>query len=175
MISGRVKTQSPLARGTSFLCLLCLLLGGSHPLHSQPAPDAAQFPLLSDDERLKRMISLEEKGTTMSELLKRLSTKELTLIADKSCAEQKLHIHLKNRSLQTLMTALADLLPALWHFKPEDRSYVIEMQPSAVQRRSKWWKLYLEERDKALAKMQNLVYAKFRQAPYRRRPSDPRP
>jgi len=118
------------------------------------------------------MISLDEKGTSLEDLLKILNSKEVALIADKSCAAQKLHLRLKKRPLRTLMLSLAELLPGQWRLR-EDKSYVLELKPSAVQRRTTWWRLYLEERDRALTEVRQLVFKKFREAPYRRRANNP--
>lgn len=74
-----------------------------------------QSPPIPNDTRLERKISLDEVGINLEELLQKVSANGLTLKADPSCANQKLQLRLKQRSLRALMQSLAEWMPGEWH------------------------------------------------------------
>src|SRR5262249_441710 len=108
---------SAIARGfialwTLIICLYCPVSSKtSPPPPPQTPPVSIPDTHLAQDARLDLPVSLDEIGTSMEDLLKKVSRKGLTLRAGRNCSAQKLQIRLKNRPLRTLMLALAELLP----------------------------------------------------------------
>jgi len=131
---------------------------------------------LEKDTRLARVLSVDEMGTPLEELLQRISHESgIPLRCGRSCASQRLQIRLKERSLRALMEALAQLLPGAWTPLADAKGYRLEMDPKAVTRRERWWRLFLEERERALAAQRAHVLRKMREKPYYRKPGDPNP
>jgi hypothetical protein len=163
---------------TMALCLLSPISSNAaapaYPTKSPSTPSASSV-LPAEDARLNRPISLDEVGTPLKAVLNKISRKGLILTADRTCAAQKLHLRLKQRPLRTLMSALAQLLPGQWEQLEEKQGYRLTMQPSAVRRRTEWWRLFLGERERALAEMRSQVLQSIRKVPYRRRLGDPNP
>ncbi len=134
-----------------------------------------QSPPIPNDTRLERKISLDEVGINLEELLQKVSANGLTLKADPSCANQKLQLRLKQRSLRALMQSLAEWMPGEWHALSDNTGYKLYMAPAAAQRRQRWWDLFLSQREQALAGLREQVLQHLRAKPFRRQPNDPNP
>ncbi len=117
---------------------------------------------LTQDARLNRLVTFEKIGTPLGELLRSLNNKELTLSVNRTCDGQKLQVRLKQRSLRTLMQALAELMPGEWTAKEDGSGYLFRMTNQAVTRRQRWWELFLSEREKALAAQRAWVLQNLR-------------
>jgi hypothetical protein len=132
---------------------------------AQNKTDTSPQISLPPDARLERQVSVSETGIPLEELLNRLSDKNLSLTCSRSNAPWKLHLRLKDRSLRTLMQALAELLPGEWIVQPDGSGYRLDMERKATERRARWWELFLGERDKALAAQRQKVLAALRRPP----------
>lgn len=75
---------------------------------------------------------------------------ELVLTCDTDCAEQKLQLRVNDRPLWQIMEAVARLLPGTWKRSPKEASYTLLMDSSWVQRRRRWWDLFVKEHARAL-------------------------
>ena len=138
---------------------------------------------LAQDSRLDRPISLDVISVPLDEVLKTESLDKSTetmedghrflLTAAPDCADLKLQARLNNRPLRTLMTALAEMVPGVWTRTPH--GYQLAMTKQAVNARSEWWRLFLGEREKALALQRQAVLAAMQTTAYRRKASDPDP
>src|SRR5579884_1705022 len=159
----------------SIACLVLLLVPVSASLASPPTPAPTPAANPMEDVRLKRTISLDEIGTPLYELLRKLSNDGLVLTCARDCQELKLQIHLKQRPLSALMAALAELTPGAWEPLPDNRGYRLEMEFNAISRRKRWWELFLGERERALAAQRDHILQTMRSQPYRRKPGDPNP
>ncbi len=111
------------------------------------------------DSRLQRVISLDVEGVSLRELCDQFSDKALELSVGSETSALRLQIVLKNRPLLTLMKAIADLAPGTWEPVAKGHGYVFHMSEEAVKRRSTWWKIYLSERDAAIAAQRRFVLA----------------
>lgn len=118
---------------------------------------------LESDTRLKQQITLDEVGTPLKDVLKKLSKQGLALTCGSSCAEQKVQIRLKKRPLSVLMQSLAELMPGTWLPLPSKSGYSLNMTDTAVRYRANWWELFLSERDRAIAAQRAHVLAKMRE------------
>lgn len=128
---------------------------------------------LAGDARLQRAVRVDEAGVSLEELLATFSTQDLTLSSTPSCKEQKLQIRLNDRPLRTLMEAVADLLPGQWKSVPGG-GYLLEMDAEAVRRRDRWWRLFLGERERALAAQRARALHVMRETPPEIKPDEPR-
>ncbi|HZO89352.1 MAG TPA: hypothetical protein VFB38_13565 [Chthonomonadaceae bacterium] len=123
---------------------------------------------MAADARLQRQVTVEETGIALDALLQKLSAKDLTLTCSRSCASQKLQVRLVGRPLRTLLEALAQLLPGAWEPLPDKQGYRLEMSAQAVHRREEWWRLFLAERQAALAAQSAFLLAEMRATPNER-------
>ena len=124
-----------------------------------------QKQMLDGDQRLERPITLDLISVPLDEVLQKESvdkstdkiedTNRFLLTAAANCADLKLQVRLDNRPLRTLMGALAEMLPGTWTRTPH--GYQISMTKQAAADRTEWWKLFLGEREKALALQQQAV------------------
>lgn len=141
----------------------------------EPLPNS----LPAEDARLDRPVTLDEISVPLDELLREVSREEggdrLRLEAGADCADLKVQVRLNQRPLRVLMRALAEMLPGAWRRDDVRGGYRLEMNRVAVDRRAEWWRLFLGEREKALAAQKLAALDAMRQEPYRRRPSDPDP
>jgi beta-lactamase class A len=130
---------------------------------------------LPEDHRLERMVTVNQIGIPLIELLQQVSSKELELSCSRQCAQQKLQIRLKDRKLRSLMEGLAELMPGEWKSLLDKSGYRFEMDEEAVRRRDRWWKLFLNERERAMAARRRHVLEIMRSEPFRRNPGEPNP
>ena len=150
------------------------------------APDqkeAAQKKMLDADSRLDRPISLDVISVPLGEVLKQESLdkstdktedgKRFLLTAAPDCADLKMQIRLNNRPLRMLMTALGQMVPGVW--TPTEHGYQLSMTRQAADARSEWWRLFLGEREKALAVQRQAVLAAMQTKARRRQLDDPEP
>jgi hypothetical protein len=154
---------------TTRLCfprrLVLLFLGVyllSGPFRSNAAPPSPQG-LFQEDKRLDQKVTVEEVGISLGELLTKLSRPDLTLKAGRSCTEQKLQLRLKNRPIRVLMQSLTQLLPGVWEPLNDKQGYELHLTPTAIRQREEWWKLYQDEREKAMAELRKQVLQQMRQ------------
>ncbi len=157
----------------------------------------SQKQMLDADKRLDRLISLDVISVPLDEVLQKQSVNKntdikpsadkndkkgdaapadvdkLVLTASHNCEALKLQIRLNRRPLRTLMTALAEMLPGQWT-RTKD-GYNLSMTDKAVIARSEWWRLFLGEREKALAAQRQAVLAAMQTKARRRQADDPEP
>lgn len=166
----------------AFLWLICVLSVASSaadPASAPPTPTLAFFDrpqsvsLLRSDARLDRRITLDEVGTPLAAVLDKIGNAELPLTAGSACAEQKLQVRLKDRPVRALMEALAQLLPGTW--KPSGKGYRLEEDQKAVDYQARWWQLYMQERERALATLRRAILDGMRQPPFVPKPDAPDP
>ena len=153
------------------------------PAPAVVSPTLTQKQTLASDNRLDRLISLDVISVPMNEVLQKESIDKSTetmedghrflLTATPDCADLKLQIRLNNRPLRTLMTALAQMVPGVWTRAPH--GYQFAMTKGAVTARAEWWRLFLGEREKALAVQRKAVLTAMQTKSYRRKASDPDP
>ncbi len=136
---------------------------------------AATKPRLAEDPRLERTVTVDDIGIPLEELLQKVGSKELELACSRQCAQQKLQVRLKARPLRRLMEGLAELVPGEWKTLENKSGYRFEMDEEAIRLRERWWKLFLSERDRAIAGMEQRVLQAMRSEPFRRKPGDPNP
>lgn len=130
------------------------------PLYADTLPSSPQS--LSSDVLLTRNVTVDETGISLSDLLKKIEGTQVILTADGVCQDQKLQLHLVKRPLYGIMAALAQFLPGQWIKKTGTEEYQLVMDPTAVARRTKWWYLYLNERQKALTAQRQLILKQMR-------------
>ena len=148
-----------------------------------PPPAFGQKQMLAQDPRLDRVVSLDVISVPLGEVLQQESLDKSTekmedghrflLTAAPDCADLKLQIRLNARPLRTLMTALAEMLPGTWTRTPH--GYQLSMTEQAADARAEWWRLFLGEREKALALQRKAVLAAMQTKAQRRKASDPDP
>ncbi len=169
------------------------------PAASSPAPGPSlalsqkealsQKQMLDADKRLDRPVTLDVISVPLDEVLQKQSVDKsadtkpaadkkgdpdrLVLTASHNCADLKLQIRLNHRPLRTLMQALAEMLPGAWTRTRE--GYNLSLTDKAVLARAEWWRLFLGEREKALALQRQAVLAAMQTKGYRRKDSDPDP
>lgn len=119
--------------------------------------------ILETDTRLKQTITLDEVGIPLQEVLKKVSSKGLIITCGSSCAEQKIHIRLKNRPLFVLMQSLAELMPGKWLVMSDKSGYKLNMTDEAVRYRARWWELFTREQERAIAAQRAYVLDKMRE------------
>lgn len=147
------------------------------------SPGLTQKQMLDGDTRLDRPVTLDVISVPLGEVLQKESLDKSTetmedghrflLTAASDCADLKLQVRLNNRPLRTLMTALAQMLPGVWTRNPH--GYQLAMTKQAADARAEWWRLFLGEREKALAIQRRAVLAAMQTKGYRRKDSDPDP
>ncbi len=157
----------------------------------------SQKQMLDADKRLDRLVSLDVISVPLDEVLQKQSVNtkpgantkpdtdkkdgtdakpdpdRLVLTASHNCEALKLQIRLNRRPLRTLMTALAEMLPGTWT-RTKD-GYNLSLTDKAVIARAEWWRLFLGERDKALALQRQAVLAAMQNKARRRQAGDPEP
>ena len=146
-------------------------------------PVLTQKEMLAQDNRLDRVISLDVISVPLDEVLQKESLDKSTetmedghkflLTAAPDCADLKLQVRLNNRPLRVLMQALAEMVPGTWTRTPH--GYQLAMTREAATARSEWWRLFLSEREKALALQRQAVLAAMQTKAYRRKANDPDP
>jgi hypothetical protein len=107
--------------------------------------------LLDLDPRLDRPIAVTETGISLKTLLHQLSGQNLTLMALRSCEEQKLQIRLQHRSLRSLMSSIAEVFGGEWQPTADKAGYRFSETDATMLRRRRWWSLFLGEREQMLA------------------------
>lgn len=157
------------ARPVTLLCLgaSCLFISLTHcaayadPPNAQRAQSVPTSTASFDkDTRLNRLIDIQETAIPFAELLARYNDKELTLKAARDCAQSKLQIRLKQRSLRVLMQSLAELLPGTWTPRPDGSGYYFEMSARATQWREDWWRIVSRRTQKSRGRAARLHAAK---------------
>jgi len=153
----------------------------------------SQRQMLDADTRLDRPVSLDVISVPLDEVLQKESVSKstdtkpstdanadpkpapdrLVLTAAHNCEALKLQIRLNRRPLRTLMTALAGMLPGTWAHTKD--GYNLSLTDKAVIARAEWWRLFLGERDKALALQRQAVLDTMQTKARRRRADDPEP
>jgi hypothetical protein len=120
---------------------------------------------LEADARLASIVSVHESGVSLAGIFRSLSRADLELSCDRSCAEQKVQVHLRARPLRSVMAAVAEWLPGEWVPDEKRNGYRLRMAADAVAHRERWWQLYLAERDRALDQLRADVLRSLRAAP----------
>lgn len=120
---------------------------------------------LGQDTTLKRAIRLDEAGISVAEWCQQFSTPETPLQAGPSCSDQKLQIHVQARSQLAVMLAIAELLPGGWTRLLTGHGYRLDMTQAAIKRRERWWDLFMDAREMALAAQRKLLLDSMRAAP----------
>jgi len=156
-----------------------------------PKEALAQKQMLADDKRLDRPVTLDVISVPLDEVLQKQSAdtkpsadtkgsadakpdpERLILTASHNCEALKLQIRLNRRPLRTLMRALAEMLPGTWT-RTKD-GYNLSMTDKAVVARAEWWRLFLGEREKALAAQRQAVLDAMQTKARRRQADDPEP
>lgn len=123
--------------------------------HNNIAADVAQ------DKRLEQTITLDACPITLADLLHKYSRADMPLTCTRSCAEQKLQIHLVKRPLSLLLRSLADMLPGTWTADKKTGGYVFRMSDEAVSKRSRWWEVFLRAREVAIQEQKDFVLQKM--------------
>jgi len=204
-LPSRRPARRPGPQAVLFLLLLAALPGAAFtqkraappPVATPdtPSPDAgpslalgqkealSQKQMLDADKRLNRLISLDVISVPLNEVLQKESLDKSTetmedahrflLTASSDCTDLKLQIRLNNRPLRVLMTALAQMLPGAWTRTPH--GYQLAMTKQAADARAEWWRLFLGEREKALALQRQAVLAAMQTKPQRRPDGGPDP
>ena len=181
----------PCPQAALFL-LLAALPGAALAQKPVPAPPAVtpaappaltQKEMLDRDSRLDRPISLDVISVPLGEVLQKESLdkstdkmedgKRFLLTAAPDCADLKLQVRLNGRPLRVLMTALAQMAPGVWTRTPH--GYQLSMTRQAADARTEWWRLFLGEREKALAVQHQAVRAAMQTKARRRQLDDPEP
>ena len=98
---------------------------------------------------------------------------KILLTASHNTADLKLQIRLNQRPLRVLMQALSDLLPGKW--TKTDDGYNLSLTDKAAVARAEWWRLFLGERDKALALQRQAMLSAMQTKARRRQANDPEP
>ena len=158
----------------------------ARPTAAVPFPDPVTPPapsqkvMLTQDSRLDRVLSLDLISVPLGEVLQKESLDKSTdkmedahkflLTAAPDCADLKLQIRLNDRPLRTLMAALAQMVPGTWTRTPH--GYQFAMTREAATARSEWWRLFLGEREKALAVQRRAVLAAMQTKAHRRQADD---
>jgi len=181
---------------TFFLYLLAALPSialAQKPTDAPPAITSSSAPatlatlsqkqMLAQDSRLDRVLSLDIISVPINEVLQKESLdkstdtmedgKRFLLTASADCADLKLQVRLNARPLRTLMTALAEMVPGTWTRTPH--GYQLSMTKDSVNARAEWWRLFLGEREKALAIQRQAVANAMQTKAERRKASDPDP
>ena len=143
-------------------------------------PDSLAFfnkpeidPSLAADTRLDRKVTLDEVGTPLGDLLQKVSLTDFSLTCGPDCADTKLQVRLKDRSLRSVMAALAQLTPGTW--KREGKGYCLYTDPKATEYGNHWWQLYGMERKRILATLRAETLKEMQQKPYIYKDGDPNP
>ena len=172
-------------RLAALLLLLAVLPGAA--LAQKPAAGTpavlSQKAMLASDTRLDRPVTLDLISVPLGEVLQQESLDKSTdkmedghrflLTAAPDCADLKMQIRLNARPLRTLMTALAEMVPGVW--TPTPHGYQLSMTRQAADARAEWWRLFLGEREKALALQRQAVLAAMETKARRRQAGDPDP
>lgn len=130
-------------------------------------------PSLAADTRLDRKVTLEEIGISLGELLLKVSIPGTPLSCAADCGETKLQVRLKDRSLRSVMAALAQLTPGTW--KREGKGYCLYTDSKATEYEDHWWQLYGVERERVLAALRTQILTQMQRKPYHPNPDDPNP
>ena len=148
-----------------------------------PKEALSQKQMLDADKRLDRPVTLDVISVPLDEVLQKESINKsadakpapdrLVLTASHNCEALKLQIHLNKRPLRVLMIALAEMLPGMWTRSKE--GYNLSLTDKAVIARAEWWRLFLGERDKALALERQAVLSAMQTKARRRQLDDPEP
>ena len=107
------------------------------------------------DPKFDRLVSLNVAGVSLNELLKLCSEKGVRLRAFENCGQLKAQVHVKNRSLKSLMSALAEVFGADWYQGETNEEYVLGTLLKTTKKRDIWWRLFLAEHEKALLANRN--------------------
>ncbi len=157
------------------LMLLSALPVSSADAQKVPAPPVASVPSsatalppqnnvaadLTQDKRLEQTITLDACPITLADLLHKYSRADMPLTCTRSCAEQKLQIHLVKRPLSLLLRSLADMLPGTWTADKATGGYLFRMSDEAVSKRSRWWEVFLRAREVAIQEQKDFVLQKM--------------
>ncbi|HLJ54895.1 MAG TPA: hypothetical protein VKT77_07615 [Chthonomonadaceae bacterium] len=132
----------------------------THP--ARPESTDATAIHIEADPRLEVPVTLDATGIQLDELLSKYKTEKLILTADRSCAAQKLQVHLKQSSLRALMRSLADLLPGVWTERKDSSGYDISLEAAAAKRRQEWRRLFESEHEASLQSYRNYILTQMR-------------
>ena len=130
-------------------------------------------PSLAADTRLDRKITLDEIGVSLSDILQKVSAADMPLTSGAECADRKLQVRLQDRSLRSVMAALAQLTPGTW--KREGKGYCLYADPKATEYENHWWQLYGLERERVLAALRTEILTAMQRKPYIYKDGDPNP
>ena len=142
-------------------------------LQTSPPPSSilgVDTATLRGDARLAGKLTLMEHGTTLRDLLHHLESDTLYLRVYDDCAEQRVEINLKQRPLHLVMNMLAQLVGGHWEERTNKDGYTLFMDRKNVTRRAEWWRLYMSERNKAIASYKSNTLAAMRRTVH---PTDP--
>lgn len=126
---------------------------------------------LAADTRLDRKVTLDEIGVSLGGLLQKVSIPGTPLSCAADCADTKLQVRLKDRSLRSVMAALAQLTPGTW--KREGKGYCLYADPKATEYENHWWQLYGLERQRVLAALRTEILTAMQRKPYIYKDGDP--
>ncbi len=129
------------------------------------------YPQLATDTRLDRKVTLDEIGTPLGDLVQKVSLTKIPLTCAAGCADTKLQVRVKNRSVRSVMAALAQLTPGTW--KREGTGYCLYANPKATEYEDHWWQLYGLERERVLAALRAEILKEMQQKPYHPKMGDP--
>lgn len=132
------------------------------PAFARQATAASNAVKTVNEAGWNRSISLDYTGIQLDELLKKLNGEGVVLRAGPSCAIRKLQLRLKRRSLNSVMQALAELLPGVWTPLPDGKGYTLEMTGAAQHRQQLWWEMVLEERERVRQARRNALLRDMR-------------
>ena len=143
------------------------------PLSAEPFPPSPASPAffnkpesdpsLAANTRLDRKVTLDEVGTSLGNLMQKLSVADMPLTCAADYTDQKLQVRVKDRSLRSVMAALAQLTPSTW--KREGKGYCLYADPKATEYENHWWQLYGLERERVLAALRAEILTEMQQKP----------
>jgi len=122
-------------------------------------------PAFDTDPRLDRHVNLEAAGVPLDQLFAKLSSSDVEFNADVKCAAQRLQITLRNRSVRTVLRAIAELLPGYWKPYANGQGYSFYMTGKALAQREDWWRLYLRQHAAALEAQRQYVVTRLEDKP----------
>ncbi len=144
--------------------------GGATPIISSTVTDDAD-QAIRVDSRLDRPVSLDYVGISISDLTNVLGGASIKLRAADECGEQKLQLHVRNRTVREVMQSIGALLPGYWIISPS--GYVLRMKQSVVFRRTDWWTLFNEQHEAAIKARSEAILKSMRSVPVKPDPAHP--
>ena len=153
----------------TFLFFLFVLLTGTTCLFTGAGASAAiPDEPFSKDPRLQRLVTLHAIGVSLEDLLAQVSKSGPGLTCYRTLGSQKLQVHLQQRPVHMLMSALASLLEGKWKAREDKQGYILEPSETMARDRDRWWQAFLDERKAALAAQSAFMRSKMRKTPQER-------